>query len=102
MKVLYHVGVNISSQTVMKKGNIDENSRPIKLETENEITLDGLQDVMLCKFNGMGTMIILRNYGDTIYLVVHRLYFNVGTGFVICNYFATKKLKTIIESTQEK
>ena len=24
MKVLYHVGVNISSQTVMKKGNIDE------------------------------------------------------------------------------
>ena len=51
MKVLYHVGVNISSQTVMKKGNIDENSRPIKLETENEITLDGLQDVMLCKFN---------------------------------------------------
>ena len=98
MKVLYSVGPEIGSETVMKKGIIREDFRPLRLEGETAISFDDVRQVELVKLSGLGTIIKVQNGSDTLYLTVPRLYFNVGTGFVIVNYFATKKLKKVFDT----
>ena len=41
-------------------------------------------------------MIRLTNGNDVIYLTVPRIFINKGTGFIIVNYFATKKLGKLL------
>ena len=97
MKVLYHIGEEIGSETIVKRGLIDEKISPLKLVAEDEIVFNDIQSIDFYKLNGLGTMIKLKNGADTIFLAVPRLYLNIGTGFAIINYFATKKLKNILE-----
>lgn len=98
MKVLYHIGREIGSETIMKKGVINENSRPLLLEGETAIMLDDIRQVELYKLNGIGTMIKLQNGSDILFLTVPRLYFDVGNGFVLINSFATKRLKGLLDT----
>ena len=98
MKVLYHIGENIGRETIMKKGIINENLRPLKLEAEDSIILNDLRYVDFYNLDVLGTIIRLQNGFQIIYLAVPRLYFNIGTGFVIINYFKTRRLKQILES----
>ena len=99
MKVLYHVGATIGADTIVKKGLICEDSRPLMIEAEDEnIILDSLKSVEFVKLNGLGTMIKLQNNSDIIYLTVPRIYIDKGNGFAIINFFATRKLKYLLDT----
>lgn len=98
MKVLYHVGEAVDKDTILKKGRIQEYSRPLVMEAKDKnIVLDAIKTVELIKLNGLGTMVKLQNNTDTIFLSVPRIYIPIGTGFAIINYFATKELKYLLD-----
>lgn len=98
MKVLYHIGETVGKDTILKKGRIQEYSRPLMIEAEDTtIVLDAIKNVALMKLNDLGTMVKLQNNTDTIFLSVPRIYIPIGTGFAIINYFATKELKYLLD-----
>lgn len=98
MKVLYHIGETVGKDTILKKGRIQEYSRPLMIEAEDTtIVLDAIKNVALMKLNDLGTMIKLQNNKDTIFLTVPRIYIPIGTGFAIIHYFATKELSYLLE-----
>lgn len=98
MKVLYHVGEAVGKDTILKKGRIQEYTRPLVIEAEDtSIVLDAIKNVALMKLNDLGTMIKLQNNTDTIFLSVPRIYIPIGTGFAIVNYFATKELSYLLD-----
>lgn len=98
MKVLYHIGETVGKDTILKKGRIQEYSRPLMIEAEDTtIVLDAIKNVALTKLNDLGTMIKLQNNKDTIFLTVPRIYIPIGTGFAIIHYFATKELSYLLE-----
>lgn len=99
MKVLYHVGATIGADTIVKKGRICEDSRPLMIEAEDKnIVFDAIKSVQFVKLNGLGTMVKLQNNSDIIYLAVPRIYIDKGTGFAILDFFATRKLKCLLDS----
>ncbi len=99
MKIVFYVGENIGLKSKVKQGILDINNKQVSIVSDNEIIeLNDLTSIELHRLNGLGTMIKLKNAGETIYLSVYRLFFNVGTGFIIVDYFATKKIKSLIES----
>ena len=67
---------------------------------EDRIVFDAIHAVEFYRLNSLGTMIKVQNRRDTIYLVVPRIYFDIGTGFVIINTLATRKLKRLLESVK--
>ena len=67
---------------------------------EDRIVFDAIHTVEFYRLNALGTMIKVQNRRDTIYLVVPRIYFDIGTGFVIINTLATRKLKRLLESVK--
>ena len=102
MKVLYHIGETIGKETIVKKGFLKEDARPIVIESEEgKVFLDHLTYVGFFRMDGLGTMIKLQNGPDTIYLTVPRFYLEIGTGLAVVNYFATKKLKRFLDSVLE-
>lgn len=97
MKVVYYIGDSIGSDTVVSKGIINENNYPLYISAkEQHIILNNVSSVETIKLNGLGTMLKIRNGNQTIFLAVYRMFFNIGTGFVIINLFATKKLRKIL------
>lgn len=99
MKVLYHVGATIGADTIIKKGLICEDARPLMIEAEDtNIVFDAIKSIEFVKLNGLGTMIKLQNNSDIIYLAVPRIFIDKGTGFAIINFFATRKLKYLLDS----
>ncbi|RHU44245.1 hypothetical protein DXD15_09150 [Blautia sp. TF11-31AT] len=65
---------------------------------EDRIVFDAIHAVEFYRLNALGTMIKVQNRRDTIYLVVPRIYFDIGTGFVIINTLATKKILRISQN----
>ena len=97
--IIYHIGDKIDSQTVVKKGKIYTDGQKKRIESGDSVyDLDNIKNVDLYKMNGLGTMIKMINGKDTIYLSVPRIFIDKGTGFVIINYFATKKLYRAIRN----
>lgn len=97
-KIIYHIGNNINSQTIMKKGFIYVDEQNPRIEFVNGMyDLDNIKNAELYKMNGLGTMIKLINGEDTVYFAVPRIFIDKGTGFAILNYFATKKLYDAIK-----
>ncbi|BCN30954.1 hypothetical protein [Anaeromicropila herbilytica] len=93
MKVIYHIGKTIGFDTIAKKGIIKVDTQPIMIESkEGNLVLNDLKCVDLIKVNGLGTMIKVQNSSDIIYIAVPRIFIEIGTGFIIVNFFATKKL----------
>lgn len=67
------------------------------IEYENgKILLNDLKSIKFYKFN-LGTMIKIQNADKTIYLCVPRIFINKGTGFLIINYFKTRKAKKLLD-----
>lgn len=98
MKVVYYIGDSIGSDTVVSKGIIDENDFPLCIKAkEQNIILNNISSVETIKLNGLGTMLKIKNGDQTIFLAVYRVFFNIGTGFVIVNLLATLKLRKILD-----
>ena len=93
MKVVYHFGTEINAQTIVKKGLLQTESIPFQLICDGKTyVFDQVKSVCITKECG-GTMVRVENGKDSIFLMVPRLFINLGTGFLIVNYFATKRLK---------
>lgn len=97
MKVIYYIGDSIGSDTVVSKGTINEKDLPLCIRAEEQsIILNNISSVETVKLNGLGTMLKIKSGDQTIFLAVYRMYFNIGTGFVIINLPATLKLRKIL------
>lgn len=94
MKIVYHLGNQIGFDTIVKKGTITDTESQISIigSDKSEYKLNNLKEVKFVKINALGTMIRLTNGNDVIYLTVPRLFIDKGTGFIMVNYLATKKL----------
>ena len=91
--VIYHIGNDMDSETIVKKGKIYTDDQTVRIESDHVVfELENIEKAELCKMNGLGTMIKIIYENGTIFLSVPRIFINVGTGFAIINYFATKKL----------
>ncbi len=98
MKVIYHIGSTIGSDTVVKRGILREENSSFILEAEPSIELNDLKYVEYYRLNGLGTMVKLKNGSDTIFLCVPRLFINIGTGFAVVNTSATRRLKQKLDA----
>lgn len=61
------------------------------------LVLENVLDVSLLKVGAFGIMVKIECSKFTIYLCVPRIFLNIGTGFVVVNYFATLRLKKLLE-----
>ena len=94
MKIVYHFGNQIGFDTIVKKGTITEAEPQISIigSDKSEYKLNNIKEVKFVKINALGTMIRVTNGNDVIYLAVTRFFIDKGTGFIMVNYLATKKL----------
>lgn len=98
MKVIFHIGKTIGSDTIVTKGFLDDDTQGMYIAYgDRQYFLNDIKSVDFYKLNLVGTMIRLQNGNDTVFVCVPRLYINKGTGFVIVNYGKTKKLKRLLD-----
>jgi len=98
MKVLYHIGNDVNSDTVFEQTVLHKENNGIYMETvAGKLDFSDLSDVQIFKMHRLGTMLKLTIVNSTIFLIVPRLYINIGSGFVIVNVMATYKLKKELE-----
>lgn len=93
MKILFAVCDAIGLDTICKKGVISENQKPISIYCEDGYSISF--DITKCemvKINGLGSMIQLETTTGRIFVTVPRIYFNIGSGFVIVNAIETARL----------
>lgn len=101
MNIIFHIGENSGLDTIVKKGNLNDDIQQMYIEYENgRIFLNDLKSVEFYKLN-LGTMIKIQNADKTIYLSVPRIFINKGTGFLIINYFKTRKAKKLLDSAMK-
>lgn len=92
MQIIYHIGGKIGVETIVVKGLLTEDTQCMYIESNNiKIALDNINSVEFIKINGLGTMVQIKNYSDTIFLAVPLIFIDKGTGFAIINYFKTRK-----------
>lgn len=98
-KILYHIGDSIGPKTIVKTGILlEEDSNIFIISKEGKNALDAICSPNLIKLNGLGTMIKFMNGSNTMFLAAYRLFFNIGTGFAITNYFGTTNIKKHFDS----
>ena len=91
MKVVYHIGEEINPDTVVKKGIlVDDPWQTFIEDNGNRYIFDDIRQVDVAKIS-LGTMIKVVNGEETVFLAVPRIFIDRGTGFLLVNYFATKK-----------
>lgn len=91
MKIIYHIGNEIGTDTVVRRGILDDDTQRLFIEDGGEkYFFDDLRQVEIVRFS-VGTMVKAVNGDDTVFLAVPRIFINKGTGFAIINHFATKK-----------
>lgn len=95
MKILYCQAEEVTLNTKMHKAIIEKIGKSFVITYDkNKIVLDNIQYIDLFQQNGIGSMIKLVNGSETetYFLTVPRLFINIGSGFVIINAIAVKKL----------
>ena len=96
MKIIYHLGKVINSDTVVRKGILDDDTQQMFIEDAGgRYIFDDIRQVDIVKIN-LGTMVKVANGEDTIFLAVPRVFISKGTGFTIINHFATKKAAQLL------
>ncbi len=93
LKVLYHIGDEISASTKMKKGMLQTESSPYVIVSDNgNIVLDHILLTEATAVPGGGTIIKVKTDALVIFLLVPRVYIDKGSGFVIVNRHKTMEL----------
>ena len=96
MKIIYHIGKVIGSDTVVRGGILDDDSRQMFIESDSErYVFNDIMGVDIVKVK-TGTMVRIINGDDTVFLAVPRIFIDKGTGVAIINYFATKKASRLL------
>jgi hypothetical protein len=98
-KIIYYVGESIGLETIVYKGVLQsENGNIFIVSRNDQIALNKINRSELIRLNGLGTMIKMENDMKTIFLAAYRIFFNIGTGFAITNYFGTKNIKKYLDA----
>ena len=96
MKIVYYIGQKIDSDTIVTKGLLDDDTQQMFIEwSEGRYIFNDIRQVDIVKIN-LGTMVKVINGEDTIFLAVPCIFINKGTGFMIINSFATKKVGKLL------
>ena len=96
MRIVYYMGQKIDSDTIVKKGILDDDTQQMFIEgDEGRYKFHDIRQVDIVKID-LGTMVKVINGEDTVFLAVPRIFINKGTGFMIINYFATKKIGQLL------
>ncbi len=97
MKIIYHIGNEVTADTVVKKGILNDDKQQMFIESVGEkYIFNEIKQVNVVKINYLGTMVKVINGEDTIFLAVPRIFIDKGTGFAIINFFATKKAANLL------
>ena len=105
MKVLYYIGMEVTADTIVKMGILDDDTQRMYLEDKNDKTkyfLDDIRQVDRVRVNGLGRMIKVVNGGETLFLVVPWIFLKIGGGFAIGNTVATKKAGTLLSCAMQR
>lgn len=103
MKILYYIGQEVNTDTIVKKGILVDNPQQIFIANNGEkYIFNDIKRVKTVKINGLGTMVKVINGEDTIFLAVPRIFIDKGTGFAIINLFATKKAAKILSYAMQR
>ena len=99
MKVLYHIGYDLTTETKMKKGMLYTEKSPIEIVSDGErIVLNHLQKAEKSSIPVGGSVIKARTDSFTVFILVPRVYIERGNGFVIVNRSKTMKLLNLLQS----
>lgn len=90
IKVLVIEGTDTSEKP--QKGTLQLNHKAIICTTTFSVTTTKFDCVSLKKLHSSATYIEVIKNGKCILIFVPRIYFSIGNGFAIFNYFATKEL----------
>jgi hypothetical protein len=103
MKIIYHIGKEVNSDTIVKRGILNDNAQYMLInDASNKYVFNNIRKVDIVKLNNMGTMVRVVNNADTVFLAVPRIFIDKGTGFAIINYFATKKMGKLLTQTMQR
>jgi hypothetical protein len=92
VKVVYCKTEQVTTQTIVTKGVLDESAVPFCIRSEKETyVFDDLREVAIHWINPVGRMIRVRNGSDTLFFTVPRIFIDKGTGFVVINTVATTR-----------
>ena len=101
MKIVYYIGETVGADAIFKKGILNDDMQQMYIETANgTYQFHDMKQVDIVKIQ-LGTMIKVINGEDTIFLAVPRLFIDKGTGFLIANYFATKKAGRLLSAAMQ-
>ncbi|MEA5039667.1 MAG: hypothetical protein VB086_07495 [Clostridiaceae bacterium] len=100
-KIIYYVGESIGLETVVNKGILLIEDRNISIvSNEERIALNMVYRVDIVRLNALGTILKIVNGSYTIFLAAYRVYLNIGTGFIIANYFGTINIRNLLDATR--
>ena len=103
VKVVYCKTEQVTTQTIVTKGVLDESSVPFCIRSETETyVFDDLREVAIHWINPVGRMIRVRNGSDTLFFTVPRIFIDRGTGFVVINTAATTRACRTMKQEMER
>ena len=92
VKVVYCKTEQVTTQTIVTKGVLDESSVPFCIQSEKETyVFNDLREVSIAWIKPLGRMIRVRNGSDTLFFTVPRIFIDKGTGFAVINSAATTR-----------
>lgn len=90
VKVIYCKTEQVTTQTIVTKGVLEESAVPFRIQSEKETyVFDDLREVSIAWINPVGRMIRVRNGADTLFFTVPRIFIDKGSGFAVINTAAT-------------
>ena len=103
VKVVYCKTEQVTTQTIVTKGVLEDSSVPFSIRSEKETyVFNDLSDVSIAWIKPLGRMIRVRNGSDTLFFTVPRIFIDKGTGFVMINTAATTRLYHRMEQEMER
>ena len=92
VKVVYCKTEQVTTQTIVTKGVLDESSVPFCIRSEKgTYVFDDLREVAIAWIKPVGRMIRVRNGSDTLFFTVPSIFIDRGSGFVVINTIATTR-----------
>ena len=103
VKVVYCKTEQVTTQTIVTKGVLDESSVPFCIRSEKETCVfDDLREVAIAWIKPLGRMVRVRNGSETLFFTVPRIFIDRGSGFAVINSAATTRAYRRMKQEMER